>query len=91
MIEMQDPPHATHVQGHHRRVLPAQRSYSADHARATAPGHDRHRGSLALHQHGTHLLVRGGPDHSVGRPLWLSGAQRHQIGVALAGGVHDPF
>jgi hypothetical protein len=42
-------------------------------------------------EHGAQLLAPSGSQDGVGRPLGRSGSQSHQVGVALAGGVQDPF
>ena len=51
-IQRQHLPHAAHIECHDGGVLASQRSDASDHARATAPGDHRHRGSRTQIEHG---------------------------------------
>ena len=66
-----------------------QRLHSADHARATTERDDRQRLACTQAQQRAQLLARGGIEDRVGGAERSSGAQPHEVGIALAGGVQD--
>jgi hypothetical protein len=86
-----DRAHPPHVEREHPVVRAAQRGHTADHAGAASERHDRERRAFAQLQQRAHLLVPAGAHDRTGRPRGLARAHAHEVGVALAGRVHDAF
>ena len=66
-----------------------QRLHPTDDARTAAERDDRQRLACTQVQQRTQLLARRGIEHRVGSTRWTPGAQAHEVGIALAGGVQD--
>ena len=90
-VEVDQLPHAAHVERQHCLVGAAQRRHAAHHAGAAAEWHHRHRPRGAQLQQRAHLIVRAWQHDRVGRRLELARAQAHEVRIASAGRVGDAF